>query len=185
MKHVSKVLGIVVIVVLVLIVKREVIDKNKAVDITELRNATPAQVETTLNVQLFDSSQMAENVYEYSKAKAVTVKGNTDAGIGVVYLDGSQSGFRVENPEYIMFNIAIGKSRVGMESAMTYSYEEEFEIEEEMEKELFGNRKDFPVFYCNWTNNDCVVVSCEKSTGKVVAVTYFKNAKKVTERLIK
>ena len=72
-----------------------------------------------------------------------------------------------------------------MESAMTYSYEEKFEIGEDVEKELFGDKTDFPVFYCNWTNNDCVVVSCEKSTGKVVAVTYFNNAKKVTERLVK
>ena len=185
MKHLAKVLWIVVIVVLVLIVKQEVIDKNKATDVTGLKSASPTQVESTLNVKLSDSSAMAENVYEYSKAGSVTVKGDSANGIGVVYINGIQNGLRVENPQYIMFDIPIGKTRVGMESAMTYSYEEKFEIGEDVEKELFGDKTDFPVFYCNWTNNDCVVVSCEKSTGKVVAVTYFNNAKKVTERLVK
>ena len=49
--------------------------------------------------------------------------------------------------------------------------------------EILGDKKVFPVFYCNRKNNDCLVVTCEKATGKIVAVTYFNDAKKVTERL--
>ncbi len=184
MKYVSKVLWVVVIVAVVLIVKQEFIDKNQATDVTDLRNASTTQVESALNVKLSSAPGMASSIYEYSETGGVTVKGDVGNGIGVVYLNGFQSGLRVEDPQYKLFNIAIGKSRVGMRNAMTYQYEDEFEIGEEVEKELWGDRKDFPVFFCNWTNNDCVVVTCDKKTGIVIAVTYFNNAKKVTERLV-
>lgn len=180
----KKVLWIVVIAILVIVAKQQFWDKNKATDVTDLRNASTTQIESELDLTLTSCPEMADRVYEYSEIGTVTVKGDSKNGVGVVYLNGVQNGFRIENSQYTMFGITIGKSRVGMESAMTFQSEDKFEINEGVEKELTSKNTDFPIFYCNWTNNDCVVVSCDKSTGIVLAVTYFNNASKVTERLV-
>lgn len=183
MKYIKTVLGIAVVVVILLILKQNFLDPNKKIDVTDLRNASPSQVENTLGVKCVSEPSMEGNIFEYSKNGGVTVEGDKANGIGVVYLNGAQSGLVVENSQYKLFNITVGKSRVGMESAMTYQYDQNFEIDEGVEKELLGDGKGFPVFYCNSKNNDCVVVTCEKATGNILAVTYFNDAKKVTERL--
>ncbi|MBO5241735.1 MAG: hypothetical protein J6B19_03600 [Lachnospiraceae bacterium] len=183
MKYLKTALGIILVVVILLIVKQNFLDKNKKIDVTDLCNASQSQVESTLGVKCVSEPSMEENVFEYSKIGGVTVKGDKANGIGVVCLNGFQNGLTVQKSQYMLFNITVGKSRVGMESAMTYQFEETFEIDEGVEKELLGDRNGFPIFYCNWKNNDCVVVTCEKTTGTIVAVTYFNDAKKVTERL--
>lgn len=186
MKYIKVVLGVVLAAVVFLIVKQNVLDPGKKIDVTDLRNASPSQVESTLGVKCVLEPSLTSNIFEYSKAVkngGITVQGDKEQGIGVVYLNAAQAGLIVENSKYKLFNITIGKSRVGMESAMSYQFDEHFEIDEGFESEILGDKKVFPVFYCNRKNNDCLVVTCEKATGKIVAVTYFNDAKKVTERL--
>lgn len=183
MKTRDKIIWGIILVVAVIVIIKSVLDRNQVTDLTHLRTASPEQIASELNINLNSSPKMAGRIYEYSKIGAVTMKANEKAGVGVVYLNGIQSGFRIENGEYSMYNVLIGKSRVGMEGRMTYNYEETFEIDEDFDKSLESGKSDFPIFYCNWTNNDCIVVSCNKATGIVVAVTYFGDAKKVTERL--
>lgn len=183
MKLRDKIIWVVALIIVVMVVRKTWLEKNHVTDVTHLRTASPAQVESELKVNLGSSPKMAKKIYEYSKIGIVTMKADEESGVGIVYLNGIQNGFRIEDKKYTMYNITIGKSRLGMESRMTYQYEYAFEIDEDIDKSIMSKKTDFPVFYCNWTNNDCIVVSCNKATGIVVAVTYFNDAKKVTERL--
>ena len=182
MNRVYKVFWALMLVVLVFVAVEFWRQRPQPKEVSHLVNDPKIKVEEALGITLSNCPEMAQNVYHYSKTKDVRVDGNTEEGIGIVYV-GWQCGFRIESDKYKLFDLEIGKSRVGMESKMTYDFEDSFEIDEGFESELFGKRSDFPVFYYNRARNDCLVVSCDKSTGIIVAVTYFSDFKRMTERL--
>ena len=183
MDYIVDALKIGLVIVFIVVLVKVFIPGKDMIDVTDLRNATAEQVEKTLGVKCNWDPNMSSKIYQYSHS-GIAVKGDVLEGIGVVYMNSVPAGLRVENSKYKLFNIEIGKSRVGMESAMTFSYSNKFEINESRVEDLFtSDRKDFPIFYCDWEKNECIVVSCEKSTGIIMSVTYFNNAKKVTEKL--
>ena len=183
MKKTDKFLWIAAIVILVIVVRMVWLEKTHVRDVTHLKSASFEQVENELQVKLTASPEMADSLHQYSYNVVLTAAADEENGVGIIYINGVQSGFRIEHPQYSMYGITIGKSRVGMDSKITYKYEQFFEIDEGLEKEFSSETKDFPVFYVNWTNNDCVVVSCNKATGAVMSVTYYNNAKIVTKML--
>lgn len=183
MKKTDKAIWIIALIVIAVVVGVMLHNKNKVTDVTDLVNASESTVATKLGITLTDCPQMAAKVFHFSKSKNITVKGDPQKGIGIVYINGVQKGLYIENKEYKMFDVEIGKIRAGLDSRVTYAYDDCFEIDEEIDEALKDKRTDFPMFYYNRANNDSLVVSCVKSTGEVVAVTYFNDLKRITERL--
>lgn len=144
-------------------------------DVTDMVNMDKGQIEEILQISMMENSDMAKRITQYSKGK-LTVDG--EKGIGVAYIDGVRAGLHIDNKKYSMYNIHIGDTQQTAEDEMTYVYDNSFTVL----KDLYQSNITV-VFYVNQRQNDCLVVVYNNYSNKIMAVTYFNNADKATERL--
>lgn len=149
----------------------------KVTDVTNLVNAPKSTVESTLKVKLESRPNYAQRLYRYTEREMAMDGG--DKGIGVVYLDGKQCGMHIDHRKYSMFGIHIGDSEIDVDNNMTYNCEGSFGVLDDYYDQ--GNSRG--QFYYNEANNDCIVIIYNDFTGRVLAVTYYNEYRKVTEKL--
>ncbi len=146
-------------------------------DITHLVNERKVVVEQSLGVTLSKDPDMVKEIFAYTEGQ-ITVDGNSEIGVGIVYINGNQIGLHVNSKEYGIYGVKKGDTVVGVETNMTYEYEECFEVINDL---MEGNSTS--TYYYNRRNNDCLVVTSNDVSNRVVAITYFNNLSRVTEGL--
>jgi len=150
---------------------------TKVTDVTNLIGASKATVERTLDVTLDSDTKYVQRLYRYTEGE-MTMDGG-DQGVGLVYLDGKLCGMHIDHKKYSIFGIKMGDSEIDVDNNLTYAYEEQMIVLDDLYDE--GNSRG--VFYVNETKNDCLVITYNDMTGRVLAVTYYDNYAKVTETL--
>lgn len=175
----KKILKRAVIIVIVIFVGKEIMDfvNPKVTDVTPYLNMTKPEIEETLDISFSSSPDMVKKIYGYTNGK-ITVDGNSDNSIGIVYIDGKQVGFHLDNRRYGMYGIEIGDSFLNVEDKITYEYERQYEVLTDI-----GQGASSATFYRNYSKGDCLVVVVNDTSGRVVALTYFSDGKKAMERL--
>lgn len=167
---------IIVIVLLIIAVQRA---KDylfpEAIDVTGMVNMTTEELEVALGTSLTLNSDMAQRINHYSKDEIIT---NSTDGIGVIYIRSRQKGLHIDSRKYSMYGLHMGDSETDVEKKITYKYEDRFGI---VTDDVKGSSN--AIFYFNKKNNDCLVVIHNNYSGKVVAVTYFNDLEKMTERV--
>lgn len=153
-------------------------ENSKRIDVTHLVNASKTTIESELDVQLALNPKMVKRIYEYSEGE-LTVEGGVDPGIALLYIDNKRVGFHIDKKCYTLFGIEMGNSMLEVDDNLNYSYEGTFEVLDDYWDQ--GTSKG--VFYYNETENDCLVIVYNDTTGRVVALTYYSNYRKATEEL--
>ncbi len=146
-------------------------------DIVYLANKTKAEMESTLGCSLSQNDTMASRIYAYTEGE-LTLDWNSDEGFGIIYIDDKQAGIHTDNRLYSMYNIKIGDPVIGVKDDITFSYDENFEVLDD----LYGGSST-ATFYYNNTRKDCLVVIANDTTNRVVALSYYTDGKKATEQL--
>lgn len=146
-------------------------------DLTPYLTMSKYELERTLGVSLSDKPNMVKKIYQFTDGK-ITVDGSEKNDIGIVYIDGKQSGLHTDNRIYSMYGVKIGDVALYLKDNITYPYESVYEVLNDI-----GQGSSTATFYQNFTRNDCLVVVVNDTSGRVVALTYFSNGKKATERL--
>lgn len=149
----------------------------KTTDITSYLNYEKSQLEDKLDVSLEPNSKMVKKIDAYTNG-TVTVDGDQKNGIAMFYIDGIRSGIHIDNSKYSMFGIELGIAGQKVEKVMTFKFDRHFNVLDDIIKSSSS-----ATFYCNSSTNECIVVICNGSTNRVVAITYFNNMAKATERL--
>ncbi len=165
-------LGIILVVAGILIK-----DYMKVTDVTSLVNASKSTLESTLNVELESHPELAKRIYCYTE-KEVSLDGG-DEGIGVVYVDGIPCGLHIDHRKYTMFGLHMGDSEIDVDNNLTYPYEGHFGVLDD----YYDSGNSRGEFYYNKANNDCIVITYNDFTGRILAITYFNDFGKATETL--
>lgn len=167
----------IILIVLLIIAGKKAMEyfAPKPVDVTEMGTMKAEELERELGITLTPNSEMAKRIYHYSWDKISTK--STD-GISVVYIGSRQVGLHIDNRKYSMYGLHTGYSEADVRKKMTYNYEGQFGL---MTDDVLGSSN--AIFYYNKTKNDCLVVIYNNYSKYVVAVTYFKDLKKMTERV--
>lgn len=167
----------ILIICVVVIVGEKVLNymMPERTDVTGMVNMETEELEAVLDISMTRNSDMVKKVNQYSEGE-VTV--DSDSDIGVVYIDGKQTGLHIHNRKYYMYNVHLGDAKVNVEDQMTYEYEERMTV---VNDEMEGYST--AVFYYNSARGDCLVVIYNDYSNRVVALTYFNNLSKVTESL--
>ena len=144
-------------------------------DITSLLTSNADTVAAKLGVTFQDNPEWVSRIHQYSKG-TVTVKAAED--IGIVYIDSKQIGIQVESKAYTMFGIQIGDGEKYAYDHMTYPYDDFLSVLNDM-----AEGKTTTYFYYNQKRNDCLALTINDTTNRIVGMTYFTDYQKVTETL--
>lgn len=173
----GKLLTWIVMISLIVVAGNYIIEVINApcTDVTGMVDMETEKLESTLGITMVRDSNMYQKINHYSKGNVST---DSDTGIGVVYVDGKQVGLHIDSRKYSMYGLHIGDTDMSVDRKTTYKYEDAFEVYDDM-----VNGTSTATFYYNNKNNDCLVVICNDRSSRVVALTYFKDMKKMTEQL--
>ncbi len=147
----------------------------KVKDISNCVNMDSAALEKELGVKLERNDKTAGRVRQYSSGN-VTTDGNGD--IAVLYLDGKQFGIHIDNKKYSIYGIKIGDTLIDVRNNITYKYENTFNVM----NDLYSG-KSTSDFYFSRATNDCLMLTYNDTSGRVVAITYFNDFRRATEKL--
>lgn len=147
------------------------------IDVSDWAKLELSEIESRLGFRLKDNPKMVQLIYEYTDGE-VTVSGDSEKGIGVVYIDGKQSGLHIDNRKYGMFGLRMGLGEMEVEDNITYDYDDYYEVVNDISE---GGST--ATFYENHTNGDCLIVVFNDLTHRIVALTYYTEGEKVTELL--
>lgn len=167
----------IILIALVVVVGSELKDliNQPCTDVTDMVGLKTEELESRLGITMVRDSDMSKKINHYSKGK---ISVDSDKGIGVVYIDGRHAGLHIDNRKYCMYGVKMGDAEISLEKKITYDYEDVFEVADDM---LGGSSA--ASFYYNKKKGDCLVVIINNTSGRVVAMTYFNDLDKVTERL--
>ncbi|SEF69780.1 hypothetical protein SAMN04487934_102189 [Eubacterium ruminantium] len=138
-------------------------------------NMTTEELEKELDIKLTRNDTTIKRVRHYSNGN-ITTDGNGE--IAVLYNNGKQFGIHVDSKKYCLYNVHFGDAKYDAEKKMTYHNTYSFSVMNDM-----YNGTSTSYFYTNKAANDCLVITCNDNTNRVVAITYFNDLAAATERL--
>ncbi|MDE6433168.1 MAG: hypothetical protein K2L07_02925 [Lachnospiraceae bacterium] len=144
-------------------------------DITTLLKQDAGAIAKSLGLTFTDNTEWVSQIHQYSNG-TVTVKAAED--IGIVYIDGKQAGVHIRSKKYTIFGIQLGDGEKEMYDHTTYPYDNFLSVINDM-----AEGKTTTYYYYNLEQNDCVALTINDATNRVVGITYFYDYKKVTETL--
>ena len=98
--------------------------------------------------------------------------------IEVAYLLEGESTVWIDDKKYNMLGIHIGDGEYKIEDNITFEYDEYFSVLNDM---AGGNST--ALFYFNTAKNDCLVITVNDKSARVVAMTYFNDYKLISKNL--
>lgn len=150
-------------------------DFSGTIEVQEYGSMSSEELEASLGLTLTKNSNMSSQIPHYTKGE-VTVDGNGE--IGVIYIDGKQTGIHVNSKKYTLFGVRMGYDERKVKENMMFPNDRNFFIIEDMAVGYSTAQ-----FYCNTIKGDCLVLIYNDTSKKVVAMTYYSNYKKALERL--
>jgi len=147
----------------------------KSIDVTNYVNLEADEFAKKMDISLKPDSAMSTKIPHYCDG-TVTVDSNEK--IGVVYIDGKRKGIHTDDKKYNMFGIHIGDGEYKIEDNITFEYDEYFSVLNDM---AGGNST--ALFYYNTAKNDCLVITVNDKSARVVAMTYFNDYKLISKNL--
>lgn len=144
-------------------------------DITELLKKDANSIATELGVTFQDNSEWVSQIHQYSKG-TTTVKAAD--GIGIVYIDGKQAGIHIRDKKYTIYGIQIGQGEKNAYDNTSYLYDNFLSILNDM-----AEGKTTTYFYYNNEHNDCVALTVNDTTNRIVGITYFYDFNKIMETI--
>lgn len=144
-------------------------------DITALLKQDAGAISKSLGLTFTDNTEWVSQIHQYSNG-TVTVKAAED--IGIVYIDGKQAGVHIRSKKYTIFGIQLGDGEKETYNHTTYPYDDFLAVLNDM-----AEGKTTTYYYYNLKQNDCVALTINDTTNRVVGITYFYDYQKITETL--
>ena len=145
-------------------------------DITSDIMMSEAEFESKYGLSFEENSAKVSGIPRYTQSKVTVRDAN---GLSLVYVDGKRVGTSTDSSRYIMYGIKIGDPAYKVKDMTSFRYDETFDVLNDMEH---GNST--VDYYANWTTNECLALTVNDNSGRVVAMTYYNDLKKMTEDLV-
>lgn len=146
-------------------------------DITNLLKKDANAIASELGVTLVSNTEWVTQIPQYSSG-TLSVKSDSDAEIGIVYIDGKQAGIHIRSNKYTIYGIQINDGEKEAYDNTGYPFDGSFSVINDM-----AEGKTTTYFYYNTQQNDCVALTINDTTNRVVAITYFYDYARIVETL--
>ena len=140
-------------------------------DITMLLREPQATIEERMNTVFLTDRRLTTTLKSKSGPSAkLTVE--TDGKLNLLFLDGVRVGINTSGRDYQFYNIAINQPEITAVRNMNYEYETEWEDSSGLEQNVSRTH-----YYCNGLHNDCLALTVNLYSNRVVNMTYYDNYK--------
>lgn len=147
----------------------------EGMDITSILNKDADTIASVLGVTFQDNTEWVSQIHQYSTG-TTTVKAADD--IGIIYIDGKQAGVHIRDEKYTIYGIQIGQGEQNAYDNMTYPYDDFLSILNDM-----AEGKTTTYYYYSNERNDCVALTVNDTTNRIVGITYFYDFNKIMETI--
>ncbi len=148
---------------------------TEAIDVTTYADVRADLVENGLGVTFKDDREMANEVVHFADGK-VSVKGNGE--LGVVSINGIRKGLFVKSSTYSLYGIRIGDKEVSVERNTTFAFDSStFDIGDKAQGDSVT------VFYYNVKNGDCIAVTYNNSSNRVINMAYYNDYETILDKI--
>ena len=145
--------------------------QSKPTDVTKIVRYDEPQFSKTLGLYFTESEVFAQKVRVFSEDK-VTAK--TDDGFGIVYIGGKQQGIFIDSTKYTLYGLRVDDKCDENFSKTTFMHDKVYsEV-----VDYSAGFKNYCYLY-NTGNGDCMIVSYDTRTNKILELGYFYNYKTI------
>ena len=145
-------------------------------DLTADRNMDPSQLSGKYGFSFTRDEGMDKYMPQWTDKRTIEV--SKDKGLCVINVDGQYKGFHFDNKKYTFGGLKVGDPEIHMFDDITFKYENDYQILNDM---MGGNSE--ADYFVNWTTNEVLVVTVSDRTNRIVALTYYNDAKTILEAL--
>ena len=122
---------------------------------------------THLDTTFEDSPDLSKAMSQGSR-EHVTVR--SDGELNLIYIDGKLTGYNTTGREYQIYGVAINQPEISAVHNMMYGYDGSMrEV-----SDFSGGASDSHYYYNN-KRNDCLVLTVNRNSNRVVSVTFYNN----------
>ncbi len=145
-------------------------------DITSDIMMSEAEFEAKYGISFEENAAKANGIPRYTRSK-VTVR--DASGLSLVYVDGKRVGTNTDTSRYYMYGIKLGDPAYQIDKTTSFRFDDKFNVLNDLEQ---GSSS--VDYYANKSTNECLAITVNDNSGRVVAITYYNDFKKMTEDLV-
>ncbi len=142
-------------------------------DITAYLTADEQTISATLNTSFEEKADQSRILSEQSRH---TVRVMADEEMNLLYYDGKLTGINITGRKYQIYGVSINQPEISAVSHMTYKADGSMQ---EVPDSIAGSSVSH--YYYNRSRNDCLVMTVNMHSNRVVSITYYKDFKMISE----
>lgn len=169
-------IGITIGVILVLILMVKLIFFPAPKDLTADRGLDDKQLASKYGINFEREEGMDRYVPQWTEGRTVTVNKGKD--LCTIYIDGKYVGFHFDTKRWTFGGLSIGDPEIHMFEQITFEYDKDYNIINDIAE---GNS--CADYFYNKKTNECLVVTVSDKSNRIVAITYYNDAKLILEGL--
>ena len=106
------------------------------------------------------------------------VKVRTDGRLNIIYINNHQVGINTSDRKYKFYGVSINQAEITAARVTSYKYDDNIKIEQN----LSGIHSNSYIYY-NLENNDCLVLTVNRTSHRVASMTYFTDFRLIADIL--
>ncbi|MCR5226631.1 MAG: hypothetical protein K6E27_05410 [Eubacterium sp.] len=174
---VSRVAGVVILLLIFFFISRgfNSVSNNTGKEISQLVAYPEAMIAKELDTE-FKEVSLATAKVPGLKGNSVSV--HSDGSVNIIYVNDEQVGVNTDSADYLFFGVGVGQSEIKALDSMRYAYEK---TEQSVVDLTSGQANTF--YYFNEKDNDCLALTVNKTSNRVVSITYYTDYETIAEIL--
>lgn len=163
-----------VLAVLVILAKILLFPSPK--DLTGMTRSSEEDIATTYKITFERDEVMDKYIPQWTNG--ATIEARSGKGLTVFSIDGKYSGFHIDSKKWTLYGLKVGMAVQDIPGNITFRSEDWFEV---LNDALGGNST--ADYYYNSSTNECLIITINDNTGRIVAITYCNDFRKISEAL--
>ena len=134
-------------------------------EISDYLRMSENELSTKLNTVFLSDPDLSKSLSAKSSTPIVI---HSDGELNIIYYKGQQVGVQTSGRKYQFYGISVNQPEITAVHEMTYKYTG---VASEGERSLSGSSNSH--FYYNKQSNDCLVMTVNKKSNRIVSLTYY------------
>ena len=161
-----------VLALLVILVKLLVFPSPK--DLTSVAALQEEDIASQYHITFERDEEMDRYIPQYSNG---TIEAKSGKGLTVFSIDGVYSGWHFDNTKWTVYGIKVGMAVQDIPSNLTFKGEPFMLL-----NDMLGGSSTAD-YYVNEATNECLVITISDRTGRIAAITYWKDFKNLSAQI--
>ena len=145
-------------------------------DLTSMAKSSEEEIADAYKIKFERDEVMDKYIPQWTNGS--TIEARSGKGLTVFSIDGKYSGFHIDTKKWTVYGLKVGMAVQDIPGSITFNSEDWFEV---LNDALGGNST--ADYYYNSTTNECLAITISDNTGRIVAITYCNDFRKMCENL--